>query len=297
MSTAYHGLLNLYKPAGLTSRDVVDRVQRLVRPAKAGHAGTLDPIATGVLVVCVGNGTRLIEYVQQAAKRYRGTFQLGVSSPTEDIEGELTALDSPPQPTLEAVTAAAERFVGPIMQRPPAFSALKVDGKRAYALARRGQEFELQPRPVTIHALDVVAYDYPLLTLDISCGAGTYVRSLGRDLAEALGTSAVMTGLERTAIGPFTSETACPIDRLSRDTLQQWLQPLVQAVAHLPRIVLDEADVFRISRGLSLVRTDAPAGDELAACDAAGQLLAILGRRADGSLGPVKNVSPDGVYS
>ena len=297
MSAPYHGLLNLNKPAGITSRDVVDRVQRLVRPGKAGHAGTLDPLATGVLVVCVGTATRLIEYVQQAPKRYLGVFQLGVSSPTEDIEGELTALVDPPCPTRSECEAAAARFVGAIMQRPPAFSALKVAGQRSYELARRGQAVELAPRPVTIHALEVVAYEYPHLTLDIRCSAGTYVRSLGRDVAESLGTAAVMTALERTAIGAFTVVDACPFDDLRRDTLDGWLQPLGRAVEHLPRLTLSADDVFRISRGLTLTRPDAPAGDELAAFDSAGNLLAILARRPDGTLGPTKNVAPAGVYS
>src|SRR5690606_6420881 len=141
--TEHFGLLNINKPVGQTSRWVVDRVQRLVRPAKAGHAGTLDPLASGVLVVCVGQATRLIDHVQQMPKRYRAEFLLGRTSDTEDTQGEVVELVDPPIPTHDAIIAAASQFVGEIMQRPPAYSALKVDGKRAYALARKGQAVEL----------------------------------------------------------------------------------------------------------------------------------------------------------
>ncbi len=156
MSTV-SGLLNINKPGGMTSRDAVDLVQRLARPAKVGHAGTLDPLATGVLVLCVGAATRLIEYVQRMPKRYTGTFLLGRHSPTEDCDGEVTMLVDPPIPTLGQVEAAVKQFVGRLMQRPPAYSALKVAGRRAYDLARRGEDVQLQPRPIEVHSLAVAA--------------------------------------------------------------------------------------------------------------------------------------------
>ncbi len=139
------GILNLHKPPGMTSRQAVDRIERLVRPDKAGHAGTLDPLAEGVLVVCVGPATRLIEYVQQMRKSYRGTFQLGCDSDTEDITGQVHALPDPPIPSRAAIEQAATAFVGTIEQCPPAYSALKVAGRRAYALARAGHKVELAP--------------------------------------------------------------------------------------------------------------------------------------------------------
>src|SRR3569623_809810 len=145
---ALSGVINLNKPSGITSRQAVDVVKRLVRPAKTGHAGTLDPLASGVLIVCVGAATRLIEYVQRMPKRYTGTFLLGRSSPTEDIEGEVSELAGAPQPSLGEIIAAAGRLTGEIMQRPPAYSALKVAGRRAYDLARAGHEVDLQPRPI-----------------------------------------------------------------------------------------------------------------------------------------------------
>src|SRR5262245_52183681 len=143
------GLLNLQKPPGVTSRRVVDQVDRLVRPAKAGHAGTLDPLASGVLVVGVGQGTKLIEYIQRLPKCYTGTFLLGRTSDTEDIDGQVRELDNPPQPTLEEIMGAAATLTGETLQRPPAFSALKVQGRRAYKLARAGEEVQLEPRPIT----------------------------------------------------------------------------------------------------------------------------------------------------
>jgi tRNA pseudouridine55 synthase len=205
------GLLNINKPTGKTSRDVVNHVQRLVRPAKVGHAGTLDPLATGVLVVCVGPATRLIQYVQQMPKRYRATFLLGCRSDSDDTELEVTPVDAPAA-TRSAIETALPNFVGTIQQRPPAFSAIKVKGKRAYDLARNGEQIQLEARPITIHGIDIVSYDYPELVLDIRCGSGTYIRSIGRDLAEQLGTAAVMSALERTEIGRFRATDAATLD-------------------------------------------------------------------------------------
>ena len=198
------GLLNLSKPAEMSSRQAVNLVERLTRPVRAGHAGTLDPLATGVLVVCVGAATRLIGYVQRMPKRYQGTFLLGRQSPTEDIEGDVIELADAPIPTREQVVAVAARFIGRIDQRPPAFSAVKVAGRRAYELARQGRQPEWLPRPVVIHSIEVAAYQYPELILDVACGGGTYIRSLGRDLAESLGTAAVMSALVRTLDRQFS---------------------------------------------------------------------------------------------
>jgi len=271
---------------------VVDQVQRLVRPAKAGHAGTLDPLATGVLIICVGQATRLIDYVQQMPKRYRAEFLLGRSSPTEDVEGIITELIDPPVPSLTEVKTAAAKFIGEIQQRPPSFSALKVAGHRAYKLARRGQTVELQPRPVVVHQLEVIDYDYPLLTLELECGSGTYVRSLGRDLAEALGTAAVMSNLERTAIGKFRVEDAIDVANLRRENLADHLIAPLKAVEHLPTIRLDEIELQNISRGLFIERPtvqDELPRAEFAALDGYGNLAGILHRRSDGRLGPVRN--------
>ncbi len=285
----YFGLLNVNKPSGVTSRHVVDRVQRLVRPAKAGHAGTLDPLASGVLVVCVGAATRLTDYVQQAAKRYTATFLLGRESDTEDIEGEVSVLASPPVPSRGQLEQAATRFIGEIQQRPPAFSALKVRGERAYDLARSGKTVELAARPVMVYGLDVVRYEYPELALDVRCGAGTYVRSLGRDLAAWLGTAAVMSALVRTEIGAFRLEDACRLEDIRPETLPGLLLPARRAVAHLPAVTLNEDQLSRLARGMPIEHEGVPAGEELAGCDPAGELVAILARRR-GQLWPTRNL-------
>ena len=248
------GLLILNKPAGMSSRQAVNRVARLAQPARVGHAGTLDPLATGVLVVGVGAATRLIAYVQRMPKQYIGTFLLGRRSPTEDIEGEVTELPGAPVPTREQIAAAAERFVGRIDQRPPAFSALKVAGQRAYKLARQGREPQLAARPVEIHHIEVKAYEYPELVLDVACGSGTYIRSLGRDLAESLGTAAVMSGLVRTVIGSFRIEDAVAPGGLNGDNWLRWLRPALQAVEYLPRVQLSPDEVVRIRNGLTIKR-------------------------------------------
>ena len=291
MANAFFHLLNLNKPSGVTSRRVVDQIQRLIRPAKTGHAGTLDPLASGVLVVSLGQATRLIEYVQRMRKQYTGTFLLGRSSPTEDIEGNVVELANPPRPDLAQIIAAAGRLTGEIMQRPPAFSALKVGGRRAYDLARRGEDVQLEPRPITIHRLDVVRYDYPELVLDIECSSGTYVRSLGRDLAESLGTAAVMAALVRTAIGEFRLEDACNADDLTRENLAQYLLPGVRAVADLPVVQITGDEQKALAAGLFIELSEtrlSPAHAEAAALDAQGQVVALIGPTA-GRWRPLRN--------
>lgn len=279
------GLLNLHKPTGVTSRDAVDVVARLVRPAKAGHAGTLDPLAEGVLVVCTGAATRLIEYVQRMPKRYRGEFLLGRESPTEDIEGPVTELVDPPIPSRDELAAAAASLVGTIAQRPPQYSALKVGGRRAYDAARRGEALDLAPRPVTIHELSIVEYDYPRLVLDVGCGSGTYIRSLGRDLAANVGTAAVMSALVRTAIGPFALAAATKLDRLTAATLRESLLPAIMAVGDLPRRAVTESELIEIVAGRTISAGDVPP-PKVAAVDAAGILRAILVPRGADRLGP-----------
>lgn len=276
----------------MTSREAVDCVKRLARGAKVGHAGTLDPLATGVLVVCVGAATRLIDYVQRPPKRYTGTFLLGRTSPTEDIEGEVTLLPDAVEPTRAEIDAALPEFVGRIQQRPPAFSALKVGGRRAYDLACRGQEVELAARPVEIHRLAVVDYHYPQLTLDIVCGSGTYIRSLGRDLAERLRSGAVMSALVRTAVGGFTLEEAIEPVRLTVENYAELLQPALRAVDWLPRVELTADEVAKIRNGVYVARSGLPAeAAEFAAIGADGRLVAILTPRSSGQLGAAINLA------
>jgi tRNA pseudouridine55 synthase len=283
------GLLNVNKPSGVTSRRVVDQIERLVKPAKVGHAGTLDPLARGVLVIGVGQATRLVEYVQQMPKQYRAAFLLGRSSTTEDIEGDVTLLPDAPRPSLDQLEHAAAELIGDVQQRPPAFSALKVAGRRAYTLARAGQSVELAARKIRIHRLRIVGYEYPELRLDVECGSGTYIRSLGRDLAERVGTAAVMSGLVRTAIGRFTIETAIDPGLLTRESVPGCLLPAVLAVRGLmSEHVVSEADVCRLANGLPISLVDAR-GEQCAALDAGGRLMAILARQSDTMFAPAKN--------
>jgi tRNA pseudouridine55 synthase len=291
-----NGLLNVNKPSAWTSRDAVNRVARLCRPAKAGHAGTLDPLATGVLVICVGQATRLIEYVQRMRKCYRATFQLGRTSETDDTEGAVSILANAPTPNRTDIDCVLPRFVGSIWQRPSTYSAIKVQGRRAYELARRGVAVPLVPRKVDIHRLDVVRYDYPHLEIDIECGSGTYVRALGRDLAAELGTAAVMSALQRIAIGRFHIDDSVPLKELTPEAFAENLQPPLAAIADLPRVMLDDAQLNEIRFGRSIAIPAGAshdsltgAGPEWAGISAGGQLAAILREKHAGRLWPRRN--------
>ncbi|MBD3672668.1 MAG: tRNA pseudouridine(55) synthase TruB [Planctomycetaceae bacterium] len=233
-----NGLLILDKPAGMTSRDAVNRVQRLIRPCKVGHAGTLDPLATGVLVLCLGKATRLIRFVQDRPKSYLGTFELGVTSTTDDREGELTATDNLKPLEVDELQAVLPRFQGEIQQVPPRFSAVHVNGQRAYKLARQEADFELEPRSVRIDSIELTAWSFPRFSLQIVCGSGTYIRSLGRDIGAQLGCGAYMTDLIRTSIGDFPLERALSLDELSLETIEQHLIPPGEAVRHLPKAIV-----------------------------------------------------------
>jgi tRNA pseudouridine55 synthase len=293
---AVFGLLNVNKPAGLTSRDAVDRIERLVRPAKAGHAGTLDPLATGVLVICVGQATRLIRFVQRMRKRYVATFLLGHSSKTDDIEREVIAIPNAVQPTRAMIERVLPQFVGDIQQRPPDHSAIKIAGKRAYKLARKGADLQLAPRTISIHRIDVLRYHYPELDLAIECGSGTYIRALARDLGIALGTAAVMSALERTAIGQFTVEQSISLDQLSPETLPQNLQPAIAAISGLELLELSAQQIVEVRHGRPIPlpapgKADLPIANsqEWAGVNAHGELVALLREKRPRQLWPECN--------
>lgn len=251
----WFGLLNIAKPQARTSRDVVNVVQKLVKPAKAGHAGTLDPLATGVLMVCVGAATRLVPYVQELRKTYRAVFRLGLTSDTEDITGNLTTITTAPDVTAAALQSALQQFVGCIAQVPPKVSAVHVEGQRAYKLARQGQEFELAARDVEVFSIELLAFDGRDFTIEMVCSGGTYVRSIGRDVGTLLGCGAVMTELSRTAIGPFTLADAVPLAEITRENLSSHLLPAAQALTHLPTTPLTTAQIAAVRCG-QCVRPD-----------------------------------------
>jgi tRNA pseudouridine55 synthase len=254
---------------------VVDRVEALVAPARAGHAGTLDPLATGVLLVAIGRGTRLVPYLQKLAKRYRARFLLGFASDTEDVEGQVRAVAGA-EPSRDQLEEALPGLCGEVRQRPPNYSAVKLRGRRAYQLARRGARLQLAERPVQIHALSVIDYHYPNLTLDILCGAGTYVRALGRDLAASLGTEAVMAALERSAIGDFTLATAINPDMLTAENLAEQLLSPAQAVGFLPSVRLTAQEEARLVHGRSIHRPGHGLAGDIAALSEDGRLIAIV---------------------
>lgn len=296
---ALFGILTIDKPPGCTSREAVDRVKRLVRPAKVGHAGTLDPLASGVLVICVGKATRLIQYVQRMRKLYRATFLFGRQSETDDLEGSVIVVQGAHVPRCEQLDEVLPRFIGEIDQRPPAYSAIKMQGRRAYQLARQGRPPQLPPRAVTIHHLSVVRYAYPELELLIECGSGTYVRALGRDIGAALGTTAVMSALRRTAIGGFCVEDALALDKLAPNSLSEGLQSPLIALGDMPHVTVSKAEVVELCNGrpITLRMQEIPVKvaarpterepiRELAAVDAEGQLVAILCEKSKGKLWP-----------
>lgn len=275
-----HGFLNIDKPAGLTSHDVVARVRRLARQKRVGHAGTLDPAATGVLVVALGAATRLIEYVQEAtAKRYHAVVCLGVTTTTDDAEGQ--PLATAPVPPLDppAIEAALARLRGPIMQVPPMYAALHHEGRRLHELARAGLTVDRPARAVTIERLDLVGWAPPLLTLDVLCGKGTYIRALARDLGELIGCGAHLQALRRTAVGGFVAEEAVPLDVLERDplALPSQLLPPERAVDDWPALRLDPEAERRVRSGLPLTLPGA-SGDRARAHGADGTLCALLVR-------------------
>jgi tRNA pseudouridine55 synthase len=272
-----NGLLVLDKPSGLTSRDAVDRAARwFPRKTKIGHAGTLDPLATGVLVLAVGQATRLIEYVQAMPKVYRTRIRLGA---TDDADGTITENANAHPVNEEAVRAALASFIGEVEQVPPTYSAARVEGRRAYALARRGTEVELAPRKVRVDRIDVREYRWPELELDVFCGKGTYIRSIARDLGRALGVGGYVTELRRLRIGPFTVEDAIPLDAKAPKLL-----PMAAAVSGLPVVRVTADEVRRLRNG----QTIPAAGDgEVAVFDEPGELVAV-GRMAQGWLKPEK---------
>ncbi len=238
--TGPDGLVVVDKPAGWTSHDVVAKSRGLLGTRKVGHAGTLDPDATGVLLLGVGKATKLLRFLSPLGKSYVGEVALGTETSTLDAAGEVTATHEMGHVTLADVRAAALAFVGPIEQIPPMVSAVKIDGRRLHELARQGIEVERPPRPVTIHSLEVLPGppDEPhVFTLAVSCSSGTYIRTLAADIGTALGGGAHLRLLRRTSVGPFTLDDAVPLEAVDPDRVR----PMVEAVRHLDATTVDEA--------------------------------------------------------
>lgn len=276
-----HGLAVVDKPAGVTSHDVVGMVRRLLHERRVGHAGTLDPDATGVLLVGVGNATRLLRFLTALGKTYTAEVVLGVETNTLDDSGEVTARHEM-SVTLEQVrSVVAEHLTGPIMQVPPMVSALKVDGRRLHELAREGIEVERRPRPVTVHRFDVEPTDDPLVfRIEVTCSSGTYVRTLAADLGTLLGGGAHLRRLRRTACGSFTEAEAQAPDQVT-------LRPLAEALRDYEQVRVDAATVALVRNGRSLATDDGWRGEgPWAVLDPAGELVAVYERVAAGRAKP-----------
>lgn len=286
------GLIVVDKPAGLTSHDVVARVRKASGQRRTGHTGTLDPFATGVLVVCLGQATRLAARVTDGDKRYRATMRLGQATTTQDLTGETT--DQVAEATVAAALAdggarlreLARGFVGPIGQLPPMFSAKRKDGVRLHELARQGEVVDREPVTVIVHALELLSIDGADVELDVRCGKGTYIRTLAHDLGAALGTHAHLTALRRTEVGDFTLAEATPLDALDcQSAVETALLPPLRAVSELPTLELAAEQLARLRHGRQIELAGLPpTGTELA-ITAKGEL-AALAVVQDGRLQP-----------
>lgn len=259
----------LNKPYDFTSTQAVGKVRWLLSAAKAGHAGTLDPLATGILPIALGEATKAVPQVQDGTKVYRFSIIWGATTTTDDTEGEIIAI-SDLRPERAALAAVLPRFTGTIMQRPPIFSALKIDGERAYDLARAGETVELAPRPIDVDAIELIEHNSESSVLEVTCGKGTYVRSLARDIAEALGTRGHVGRLHRAAVGPFSDADAITIEQLeaaeegpARDAL---MAPVAAGLVDLPEIRLDPTQASAVGHGNPVLLTGAGAPAQLDEC-------------------------------
>ncbi|MGC3024667.1 tRNA pseudouridine(55) synthase TruB [Burkholderia sp. DN3021] len=292
---ALDGVLLLDKPVGLSSNDALIRAKRLLLAKKAGHTGTLDPLASGLLPLCFGEATKFSQDLLEADKTYEATMRLGLRTATGDAEGEV--IDTRPvECDRAAVEAALARFTGEIVQVPPMYSALKRDGKPLYEYARAGQTVEREGRNVTIHALDLLACEMPDVTFRVTCSKGTYVRTLAEDIGEALGCGAHLTMLRRTGVGALTLEHAVTLDALSdadESARDAWLQPVDALLSTFPSVRLDDACAKRFLHGQRLPLSelgpiDAADGERMRVYDAT-RLLGVA-RKANGVLAPERLV-------
>ena len=297
-----HGWFNIDKPEGMTSTAVVSRIKRLTNAAKAGHGGTLDPMATGVLPVALGEATKTVAFAMDGIKEYLFHLRFGAETTTEDREGAVTE-ESGVRPDAAAIRAVLPRFQGEIEQVPPRFSAIKVAGERAYDLARGGEDFELQPRRVTVHSLTLEGMDgADTAVLRCRCGKGTYVRSLGRDIARALGALGHLTALRRTAVGPFTEATAISLDKLEAFGHSApdsgHLLPVETALDDIPALALTEVEARRLTQGQPIAALpvvsrsplrDISQGDVVSAMF--GERLVALAEIRGGEIRPVRVIN------
>ncbi len=282
-----NGWLVLDKPPGMTSTHAVARLKRIFNAKKAGHAGTLDPLATGILPIAFGEATKTVPFVQEGEKAYRFTVQWGAATDSDDSDGAIIK-SSLTRPSTAEIEALLPRFTGAIMQTPPVYSAIKIAGERAYDLAREGEEVILAPREVTIHALRLTASTADTAVFEAECGKGTYVRAIARDLGELLGCYGHVIALRRTRVGPFREEDAVPLAELEAADADAFadLLPVEAGLTELPCVVVDRNAAARLRRGQSLLLRgrDAPIdGIAYASC---GGVPVAFGEVAGGELMP-----------
>lgn len=286
------GILNINKPSGMTSHDVVARVRKITGQRKVGHAGTLDPTATGVLLLCLGQATRVAEYLMASDKTYRARIRLGITTDTYDIEGEITSQAETARIMRAQVEQELSRLVGRVEQIPPMYSAIKHKGTPLYRLARRGQTVARQPRQVEIRALKLLEWAPPELEIEIDCSKGTYVRSLAHDIGQRLGCGAHLIGLARIASGHFHIEQAITLQDLEQGFTQgeavTLLQPLDAALQAFPVVTVDQATAGKIAFGQQVHLSAALEGGMCRAYTANGRLLALLRHHAGGLWQPHK---------
>ncbi len=275
------GFLNLNKPLHLTSHDVVAAIRRRCRPSsgkvKVGHAGTLDPLADGVLIICLGAATRLSEYMMRSRKVYRARITFGATTTTFDAAGDVVTRRDASRLTLADITEALPPFIGEIRQIPPMYSAVKVKGKKLYELARAGQTVARPERKVTIYSIDIISWDAPVLELEIQCGAGTYIRSLANDLGESLGVGAYLSGLTRIASGAFRLDQSIALDALMRD--DRWSSQIISpfdALSDKTCVTLSADEIQRIQQGRFIKRPSDIQAETVFAFDSKQQLVAVL---------------------
>ncbi len=254
------GVLIVDKEQGWTSHDVVARLRKLFHQKKVGHTGTLDPMAVGVLVVCLGRATRIIRFLDSEEKAYSAEIQLGISTDTFDAEGEVTETKEVPEFTMSELEATCEAFRGRIQQLPPMFSAVKVAGKKLYELARKGQEIPRKPRTVTISELNILSYRAPILRIRVICSKGTYIRALAHDIGERLGTGAHLIALRRTRCGRFTDAQSLSLNQVTSSvedgTINKNVLSMDEALSPLLRVQLSEIEEERFRNGAQVHRWD-----------------------------------------
>lgn len=247
------GIFTINKPTGITSHDVVAKMRKLLKQRSVGHAGTLDPAASGVLPICAGQATRVADYLSESGKEYLATILCGVETDTYDAEGAITGTASTEDLSLDEITRALAGFHGRVMQVPPRYSAIKIQGQAAYKRARAGEEIALEARPVEITRLEIIRWQNPTLVLNVACSKGTYIRSLAYDLGKALGCGAHLGGLIRTRSGPFRLAESVTLEELARagerNELASYAQPLDKALEQYPALHLTEAEAERVKHG------------------------------------------------